>query len=122
MGWSGGGRSVQVGLARADRWIWGMVSPLWWLRCVYLQGIHVVSLSVQNIREHLHAHICDRRVPKSELMELFPSFVFPADMSEGDTLWQHGSVRDRETEEELTDRAGRGLEECLDLSEDATCE
>jgi hypothetical protein len=75
--------------------------------------------TLQNIREHLHVHRCDRRVPKSELTELFPSFTFPEDMSEEDTLWR---AEGRETDEELNLRAGMGLEECLAQSQGLTCE
>jgi hypothetical protein len=76
----------------------------------------------QNLREHLHVHECDARSPLAKLKPLFPSFIYSPDMTDEDALWQPGSVRGRETEEELVERLGRAAEECLDKSAGATCE
>lgn len=85
-------------------------------------GYGATPLTAQNLREHLHVHECDSRSPVSKLKPLFPSFIYSPDMTDEDTLWQPGSVRGRETEEELVERLGRAAGECLDRSEGATCE
>ncbi|WWD18048.1 hypothetical protein CI109_102495 [Kwoniella shandongensis] len=83
-------------------------------------GHGVPASVVENIREHLHVHICDSRVSVTELKTEFPSFAFPDDMSDLDTIWKSGKERDRETEEELVARCGKGIAEVLHLSEGST--
>ncbi|KAL1406180.1 hypothetical protein Q8F55_007867 [Vanrija albida] len=64
---------------------------------------------VEQLREHLHVHECDKRLPRHELAALFPSFTYPPDMPDADVVWQPASVRGRETEDEMVRRAGEGL-------------
>ncbi|RSH92601.1 hypothetical protein EHS25_008046 [Saitozyma podzolica] len=84
------------------------------------RGGGVPAVVVENLREHLHVHECDARSPLAKLKPLFPSFIYSPDMTDEDALWQPGSVRGRETEEELVERLGRAAEECLDKSAGAT--
>ncbi|WOO83694.1 putative phosphoglycerate mutase PMU1 [Vanrija pseudolonga] len=64
---------------------------------------------VEQLREHLHVHECDKRLPRHELARLFPSFTYPPDMPDEDSVWQSGAQRGRETEDEMVLRAGEGL-------------
>ncbi|WVQ85307.1 hypothetical protein IAT38_007472 [Cryptococcus sp. DSM 104549] len=80
----------------------------------------VPAIVVENIREHLHVHQCDKRLKRSDLQKIFPSFTYLPATTEEDELWQPGSVRGRETEEELVARRGVGINECLEMSEGVT--
>ncbi|KAK8865772.1 hypothetical protein IAR55_000919 [Kwoniella newhampshirensis] len=84
------------------------------------KGHGVPARVVENIREHLHVHVCDSRSSITELKSEFPSFIYPSDMPDSDTLWKSGDVRGRETEEELVSRRGRGIGEVLEMSEGVT--
>ncbi|GMK59994.1 hypothetical protein CspeluHIS016_0902110 [Cutaneotrichosporon spelunceum] len=70
---------------------------------------------VEQIREHLHVHHCDERLAKSELMKLFPAFMWPTSMPEKDTVWRPTG---RETEDEMIARAAEGLTIIMDSARD----
>ncbi|KAI4276982.1 MAG: hypothetical protein L6R38_005535 [Xanthoria sp. 2 TBL-2021] len=53
------------------------------------------------LREANGIHTCDRRSPKSSLLNAFPNFVFEPSMTENDELW---SATERESNEELDKR------------------
>jgi hypothetical protein len=89
--------------------------------CWYFFPLCNDVLKRQNLREHLHVHLCDARPPLSELKPHFPSFTYPPEMTDKDELWQPADVRGRELEEELVARLGKAVAECLDRSGKATC-
>ncbi|BEJ18104.1 hypothetical protein CspHIS471_0703810 [Cutaneotrichosporon sp. HIS471] len=70
---------------------------------------------VEEIREHLHVHHCDERLGKSELMKMFPAFMWPDNMPDKDTVWRPTG---RETEDEMVARAGEGLQIIMDSARD----
>ncbi|WVQ78030.1 hypothetical protein IAT38_000111 [Cryptococcus sp. DSM 104549] len=84
------------------------------------KGHGVPAVVVENIREQLHVHQCDRRSPLSELQKTFPSFTYLPGTTEKDDLWQPQSERGRETDEELGVRMGKGVVECLNMSKEQT--
>lgn len=84
------------------------------------KGHGVPATVIENLREHLHVHECDKRSSLSELQRDFPSFTYTPETTEEDELWQPGEVRGRETEEELVARRGAGIAQVLDMSEDST--
>ncbi|WRT64041.1 uncharacterized protein IL334_000968 [Kwoniella shivajii] len=75
---------------------------------------------IENIREHLHVHLCDSRCPITILKPQFPSFVYPENMVDQDESWKPAEVRGRETEDELVARRGEGIKEILEKSKDVT--
>lgn len=77
----------------------------------------VPGLVIEEMREHLHVHECDKRLTLTELRALFPHFTFPLEPDE-DTVWKPISVRGRETEDEMVARAGRGLEILFDMAQE----
>lgn len=77
----------------------------------------VPGLVIEEMREHLHVHACDKRLTLTELRALFPHFTFPEAPDE-DTVWKPISVRGRETEDEMVARAGRGLEILFDMAQE----
>ncbi|OWZ63143.1 hypothetical protein AYX14_03698 [Cryptococcus neoformans] len=79
----------------------------------------VPATVIENLREHLHVHECDRRSSLSDLQRDFPSFTYTSETTEEDELWQPGEVRNRETEEELVARCGAGIAQVLDMSKDS---
>ncbi|WVQ71032.1 hypothetical protein IAR50_000557 [Cryptococcus sp. DSM 104548] len=82
---------------------------------------HGVQASVlENIREHLHVHLCDKRSKRSELKKEFPTFNYPPDMTEEDELWEPLEVRGRESDNDLVARLGVGVKQALGASEWAT--
>ncbi|KAL0252684.1 hypothetical protein I308_102076 [Cryptococcus tetragattii IND107] len=83
------------------------------------KGHGVPATVIENLREHLHVHECDKRSSLSELQRDFPSFTYTPETTEEDELWQPGEVRGRETEEELVARRGAGIAQVLDMSEDS---
>ncbi|WVQ97168.1 hypothetical protein IAU59_004278 [Kwoniella sp. CBS 9459] len=84
------------------------------------QGHGVPAIVIEDIREHLHVNQCDARLPLSSLKPLFPSFIYPEDMSDPDDLWKPIEVRARETEDELVARRGEGIAEVLERSGSST--
>ncbi|WWC58524.1 uncharacterized protein I303_101067 [Kwoniella dejecticola CBS 10117] len=84
------------------------------------KGHGVRATVIENIREHLHVHLCDARCPISTLKAQFTSFTYPAEITDEDTLWQPIDVRGRETEEELVARRGEGIREILERSQGDT--
>jgi len=96
------------------------VSLVWRGVAVTLRG---GMLTPQELREHLHVHHCDERLPLRELRPLFPSFTFPATSPDDDLVWRPKSVRGRETEDEMVARAGKGLAIVMDMcTDDDVCE
>ncbi|OWZ54516.1 hypothetical protein J007_01810 [Cryptococcus neoformans] len=79
----------------------------------------VPATVIENLREHLHVHECDKRSSLSDLQRDFPSFTYTSETTEEDELWQPGEVRNRETEEELVARCGAGIAQVLDMSKDS---
>ncbi|WVQ81939.1 hypothetical protein IAT38_004066 [Cryptococcus sp. DSM 104549] len=84
------------------------------------RGRGVPGVVTKNLRERLHVNECDKRSPLSALRKLFPSFTFPPSAPDEDALWEPGTVRGRETQDEIIVRAQMGIVECLELSEGAT--
>lgn len=78
-----------------------------------------VSGASQDLREHLHVNLCDKRSPISSIKKNFPSFDYSMITSDEDNVWKPTG---RETDPELIVRAGRGFEAVLDHAGDATCE
>ncbi|RXK36784.1 hypothetical protein M231_05945 [Tremella mesenterica] len=84
--------------------------------------------AIENLREHLHAHQCDARLPTEELLHEYPNISFEG-LQNIDPLWRSFEQREadgyrggdiRETEDELVERLGKGIAEAIELSEDAT--
>ncbi|WWC66457.1 uncharacterized protein I206_100359 [Kwoniella pini CBS 10737] len=84
------------------------------------KGHGVNATVIENIREHLHVHVCDKRCSISQLKSQFTSFNYSKDMIDEDLIWQPIEIRDRETEEELVARRGEGIREILEKSQGDT--
>jgi len=62
----------------------------------------------EKLREMNGLHTCDKRNPRSTIEETYPQFKTEPGFTEEDTLW---TADHRETEEELTDRLRKAMEE-----------
>jgi len=69
-------------------------------------------LIVEEMREMIGTHTCDKRSPKRIIAERFPTFSFEEGFTEEDELW---TVDHRETEEEMVVRAAKGLDKIMAL-------
>ena len=78
-------------------------------------------LIFQDLREHLHVQLCNKRRPLSQLKADFPTFDYSQVWTEEDWLFKH-SPNPRETDAELVVRSGRALRQILKLAGDATFE
>ncbi|KAK4685821.1 hypothetical protein P7C73_g4318, partial [Tremellales sp. Uapishka_1] len=118
-------REVEKGMPRPERYFVsplrrvGETATLEWSFLFPDSGLPAAV--VENIREHLHVHLCDARLPKRDLKNQFPSFTYPEAMDDEDVVWKSGDVRGRETEDELVERTGKGLNEVIEMSGDAVC-
>lgn len=63
------------------------------------------------------SHTCDKRNPRSTIEETYPQFDIEPGFTEEDTLW---TADHRETEEELTDRLRKAMEEIF-FDDMSTC-
>ncbi|ODO11794.1 hypothetical protein I350_00578 [Cryptococcus amylolentus CBS 6273] len=84
------------------------------------KGHGVKATVLENLREHLHVHLCDKRSKRSELEKEFPTFTYEPSMTEEDELWEPLEVRGRESDDDLVARLGVGVRQALDASEGAT--
>ncbi|KAG8968970.1 hypothetical protein FRC03_005236 [Tulasnella sp. 419] len=75
------------------------------------QGIPTTKpLIMENLREVLGEHTCDKRSTRSYLEAAFPTFEIEASLTEDDELWR---ADERETEHHLNERVKRALDQIL---------
>ncbi|KAG8935787.1 hypothetical protein FRC02_006337 [Tulasnella sp. 418] len=73
------------------------------------QGIPTTKpLIMENLREVLGEHTCDKRSTRSYLEAAFPTFEIEASLTEDDELWR---ADERETEHHLNERVKRALDQ-----------
>ncbi|KZT59347.1 phosphoglycerate mutase [Calocera cornea HHB12733] len=71
-------------------------------------------LIIEEIREMIGMHTCDKRSPKRTIQERFPTFSIEEGFTEEDELWKPDY---RETEGEMVVRAARGLDKIMELTD-----
>ncbi|KZO96795.1 phosphoglycerate mutase [Calocera viscosa TUFC12733] len=71
-------------------------------------------LIIEEIREMIGMHTCDKRSPKTTIAERFPTFFIEEEFTEEDELWKPDY---RENEGEMVVRAARGLDKIMDRTE-----
>jgi hypothetical protein len=81
----------------------------------------VEAEQAKKLRESLTGGLHNSRSTKSTLKSIFPSFHFPAEMTEEDELYQPNTDR-AEDAEAMIRRLREGFDDCLDRSRGCTCE
>lgn len=75
---------------------------------------HIKPLIVENCREDIGEHTCDKRRTRTELHSDFPGFAFEEGLEEEDVLWSP----ERETEESVESRAKLFLDRVFENDRD----